>query len=121
MFASAASFRSARNHPRLHQLLRRPYRHYRYAFPGSRAPRKEGALYVPCILPLVVKATPTEAEREAEAADRRINRQSGHGLWSRDTPFGTDGYFIPEGYDFSSTSFHILTTEGIRGRDTVAR
>ena len=47
--------------------------------------------------------------------------QSGHGLWSRDTPFGADGYFIDDGYDFAATSFHILTTDGIRGRDKIAR
>ncbi|MHC5004162.1 MAG: type II secretion system protein [Planctomycetota bacterium] len=59
--------------------------------------------------------------REAEAADTRVQVQAGHGLWSRDTPMGGDGYFIPEGYDFAATSFHILTTEGIRGRDRLAR
>jgi type II secretory pathway pseudopilin PulG len=55
--------------------------------------------------------------RQAEAADTRHAVQSGEGLWSRDTPFGSDGYFIGVGYDFAATSFHILTTEGIRGRD----
>ncbi|MHC5003709.1 MAG: type II secretion system protein [Planctomycetota bacterium] len=59
--------------------------------------------------------------REAEAADTRHQVQAGYGLWSRDTPFGGDGYFIDIGYDFASTSFHILTTEGIRGRDKLAR
>ncbi len=51
------------------------------------------------------------------SADRRHDRQTGRGLWSRDTPFQEDGYFIADGYDFAETSFHILTTEGIRGRD----
>ena len=58
--------------------------------------------------------------REAEAADARIRRQAGwsqHGVWSRDTPLGADGYFIELGYDFSNTSFHVLTTDGILGRD----
>ncbi|MHC4992020.1 MAG: hypothetical protein ACYTGC_13690, partial [Planctomycetota bacterium] len=58
--------------------------------------------------------------RAAEAADSRAAVQSGHGLWSRDTPMGSDGYFIDTGYDFATTSFHILTTEGIRGRDKIA-
>ena len=58
---------------------------------------------------------------EAMSSDRRHVRQTGHGLWSRDTPFGEDGYFIDDGYDFASTSFHILTTEGVRGRDTIGR
>ncbi len=56
---------------------------------------------------------------EAMSADRRLTRQAGHGLWSRDTPFGADGYFIADGYDFAETSYHILTIDGIRGRDTV--
>jgi prepilin-type N-terminal cleavage/methylation domain-containing protein len=59
--------------------------------------------------------------REAESADARMQTQSGYGLWSRDTPFGSEGYFIAEGYDFAATSFHILTTDGIRGRDKLSR
>jgi hypothetical protein len=56
---------------------------------------------------------------EAMSSDRRIEQQSGHGLWSRDTSLGEAGYFVPEGYDFADTSFHILTIDGIRGRDTI--
>jgi hypothetical protein len=33
---------------------------------------------------------------------------------------GQQGYFIDLGYDFANTSFHILTTDGIRGRDTLS-
>ncbi|MDY7109458.1 MAG: hypothetical protein SYC29_12550 [Planctomycetota bacterium] len=70
--------------------------------------------------------------REAIAADSRMCRQTGSnpgetgcwGLWSRDTPFGAaqgppdGGYFMQCSYDtLSYTSFHILTTDGIRGRD----
>jgi hypothetical protein len=55
---------------------------------------------------------------ETMSSDRRAERQSGHGLWSRDTTFGDDGFFISDGYDFAATSYHILTTDGIRGRDT---
>ena len=68
--------------------------------------------------------------REAITADKRMLSQTGDpewGLWSRDTPFGgemtqgegpTGGYFMQYGYDnLSFTSFHILTTDGIRGRD----
>ncbi len=54
---------------------------------------------------------------EAMLADRRQERQTGHGLWSRDTPFGLDGYLIEVGYDYAATSFHILTTDGCLGRD----
>ncbi|MHC4992450.1 MAG: type II secretion system protein [Planctomycetota bacterium] len=59
--------------------------------------------------------------REAESADTRMSVQAGHGLWSRDTTAGATGYFIDVGYDFANTSFHILTTEGIRGRDKLGR
>jgi prepilin-type N-terminal cleavage/methylation domain-containing protein len=55
---------------------------------------------------------------DALAADSRALKQSGEGLWSRDTPFGEQGYFgasaVEEGI---YSSFHILTTEGILGRD----
>jgi prepilin-type N-terminal cleavage/methylation domain-containing protein len=55
---------------------------------------------------------------EAMSSDKRAERQSGHGLWSRDTSFSTDGFFIADGYDFAATSYHILTIDGVRGRDT---
>ena len=64
--------------------------------------------------------------REAESADNRVRAQTSqtgteYGLWSRDTPFGDEetsgGYFQDLGYDFVDTSFHVLTTDGIRGRD----
>ncbi|MCP3904920.1 MAG: type II secretion system protein [Planctomycetes bacterium] len=57
--------------------------------------------------------------REAMRADGRVSVQTGGdwGLWSRDTFFGNDGYLIPYSYDQANTSFHILTTDGIRGRD----
>ena len=55
--------------------------------------------------------------RQAEQDDTRNMNHSGYRLWREDTPNGADGYFIPQGYDFSDTSFHIFTTDGIRGRD----
>ena len=56
---------------------------------------------------------------EADAASSRAALQSGIGLWHPGTPLGTDGYFIGDGWDASTnTSFHVLTTDGIRGRDT---
>jgi type II secretory pathway pseudopilin PulG len=58
--------------------------------------------------------------RTAELADARMEHQTGHGLWTRDTPMGPEGYFIEFGYDLANTSFHILTTDGIKGRDTLA-
>ena len=44
----------------------------------------------------------------------------GDGLWSRDTTMGPDGYFGSQGVD-DFTSFHVLTTDGIRGRDFLSR
>jgi len=73
---------------------------------------------------------------QAIAADSRMCRQTGSdpedpdasGLWSRDTPLGgiktedgpEGGYFMDLSYDnLAYTSFHILTTDGIRGRDII--
>ncbi len=58
---------------------------------------------------------------EVLAADQRILKQTGgvDGLWHRGTPFGKDGYFISVGFDGVPLSHHILTTDGILGRDTV--
>ena len=57
---------------------------------------------------------------EADAASSRAASQNpnGMGLWHNGTPFGQDGYFISDGWDASTnTSFHVLTTNGIQGRD----
>jgi hypothetical protein len=60
---------------------------------------------------------------EAMSSDRRTARQNSDqaGLWTRDTSFGTAGYFIEDAYDFAATSYHILTIDGVRGRDTIGR
>jgi hypothetical protein len=59
---------------------------------------------------------------EALAADQQILDQTGgtDGLWHRGTPYEDDGYFISGGYDGAPISHHILTTDGILGRDTLA-
>ena len=64
--------------------------------------------------------------QEAMNANRRAFGNTGVGLWSTDTPFGGSydpgeggGYFSDYGYDFTSTSYHILTTDGALGRDTL--
>jgi type II secretory pathway pseudopilin PulG len=42
------------------------------------------------------------------------------GLWSRDTQFGTNGYFGEYSYDtIVNTSYHIFTTDGLLGRDVI--
>ena len=58
---------------------------------------------------------------EALFADLQVLAQTGQvdGLWHRGTPFGTSGYFIDEGFDGVPLSHHVLTTDGILGRDTL--
>ncbi len=60
---------------------------------------------------------------EALSSDRRHQRQhpDGVGLWTRDTSFGTNGDLHDDAYDFAETSYHTLTTKGVRGRDTLGR
>jgi hypothetical protein len=52
-----------------------------------------------------------------------------YGLWMRNTPLGSSGFFCQLPYTYSNpgnpttgfrTSFHILTTDGIRGRDILS-
>ncbi len=64
--------------------------------------------------------------QEALNANRRHLGQTEIGLWSIDTPFGggynpndPGGYFMEFGYDFTATSYHILTVDGALGRDTL--
>ena len=66
--------------------------------------------------------------RNAMDDNKRILVQNGHGLWSKDTPMGggyndydTGGYFSSSALDWTSTSFNILTIDGIKGRDFTAK
>ena len=57
---------------------------------------------------------------EAVHADRRVREQTHNpnlGLWSMDTGWGASDYLSDYAHDQVETSFHILTTDGIRGRD----
>jgi prepilin-type N-terminal cleavage/methylation domain-containing protein/prepilin-type processing-associated H-X9-DG protein len=65
---------------------------------------------------------------EVMDADRRIRASwngvagappvTGRGLWHTGTPYGTNGYYQQFSFDMLvDTSFHVLTTDGIRGRD----
>lgn len=58
---------------------------------------------------------------EAVRSEARVLAQTGGKipLWSRDTPFGSEGYFCFDSWDIIVTSYHVLTLEGIRGRDTL--
>lgn len=68
---------------------------------------------------------------EAIDADARVRAMSGEsqGLWHRKTPWGTAGYwhqraYTPPGqpsFAAQTSSFHVLTRNGIRGRDTLSR
>ncbi len=66
-----------------------------------------------------------EALRTGDVAedDARVLEQTRgvDGLWSRDTPFGETGYFGDASFDGTVVSHHILTTDGILGRDRLAR
>ncbi len=43
------------------------------------------------------------------------------GLWHTATPYGINGYYQQYSFDMLvDTSFHVLTTDGIRGRDTLS-
>ncbi len=55
-------------------------------------------------------------------ADLQVLAQTGQvdGLWHRGTPFGASGYHIDNGFDGVPLSHHVLTTDGILGRDTLA-
>jgi hypothetical protein len=58
---------------------------------------------------------------EVLAADQQVLKQTGgtDGLWHRGTPMGEAGYFIDFGFDLVPLSHHVLTTDGILGRDTL--
>jgi hypothetical protein len=58
---------------------------------------------------------------EVLAGDFQILAQTGgvDGLWHRGTPFGPNGYLIDASYDYVPLSHHVLTTDGILGRDTL--
>ena len=64
---------------------------------------------------------------EAVKADQRVTIQQEDadieplGLWSRNTPLGGNGYTCQASYGFTFewTSFHILTVDGIAGRDVI--
>lgn len=60
---------------------------------------------------------------EAYLDDQKVLEASGgvDGLWSRDTPFGEDGYFGQYSEEGIDISHHVFTTEGIRGRDWLDR
>lgn len=71
--------------------------------------------------------------RRAVLDNKRVATQNGRpndgGLWSVHTAWGgpsyidyaTGGYYMNTGLDWSSTSYHMLTIDGIKGRDFVGQ
>ena len=51
----------------------------------------------------------------------QADTKGARGLWSRDTPLGPDGYRGEDSVDGIAISHHILTTDGIKGRDILSR
>ncbi|NBP51362.1 MAG: hypothetical protein EBU70_09340, partial [Actinobacteria bacterium] len=51
------------------------------------------------------------------ADDAMAAQQTGDGLWSRDTPYGAGGVWADRAIGGFRSSAHLLTTEGILGRD----
>jgi type II secretory pathway pseudopilin PulG len=56
---------------------------------------------------------------EVLASDAQLIKQSGEGVWHRGTPLGPEGYFGDISFDGTIVSHHILTVDGILGRDTL--
>jgi hypothetical protein len=61
----------------------------------------------------------TMSNAQAIADDASLIKRGLDGLWSRDTPFGQDGYLGAQSIDGSRTSHSVLTTDGILGRDVL--
>jgi hypothetical protein len=102
------------------------------ALPDPCNPAFSGGVYGPCepyYFNMAVASEPATLfydmsarllpNTEVIAADDLLIQQTGYGLWSRDTPLGNDGYLGQFGYDLFDLSHHILTTDGIHGRDTL--
>ena len=66
----------------------------------------------------------TRAKKQAENNNTCNNCDTGGqcepGLWHRGSKFGAQGYYGDKSYDtIVNTSYHILTTDGIMGRDVI--
>ena len=66
-------------------------------------------------------STSTLPNTAVQAGDRTLIEQTGYGLWSRDTYFGETGYLNAGAIERVDLSHHVLTTEGILGRDVLSR
>ncbi|MDZ4829046.1 MAG: prepilin-type N-terminal cleavage/methylation domain-containing protein [Phycisphaerae bacterium] len=60
-----------------------------------------------------------ESDSRAKSSNADTPGLAEKGLWHRQ-PFGADGYYGPQSYDFLvDSSYHVLTTNGILGRDSI--
>jgi prepilin-type N-terminal cleavage/methylation domain-containing protein len=66
-------------------------------------------------------------QRQAIDGYFRVKQQTGRGTWVLDSPLGggdgdfaTGGYYMDYCDDYTSTSYHILTLDGIKGRDLLS-
>lgn len=64
-------------------------------------------------------ATLANAQVVADDATVLAGTGGAVGLWTRDTPFGSDGYYGAQSFDGTLVSHHVLTAEGILGRDVL--
>jgi hypothetical protein len=67
-----------------------------------------------------VEGVSVERAMDDDETVRAMTGSDNWGLWSKDTPWGEDGYFSEYAYDQAQTSFHILTTDGAEGRDVLS-
>lgn len=64
-------------------------------------------------------ATRLFANTEAKAADDLLRAGGGPGTWHRETPLGETGYFNEIAFDDVDLAHHVLTVDGVLGRDTL--
>ena len=56
---------------------------------------------------------------EVKTADLALLTAGGDGVWNRSTPLGDCGYYNEVAFDNVGLSHHVLTNDGILGRDTI--
>ena len=66
----------------------------------------------------VADAMEADARTKGQNQNNRNMCANGKGLWHRGTPLTATGYYSNLGYDMLvNTNYHVLTTDGIQGRD----
>ncbi|MBX3355873.1 MAG: type II secretion system protein [Phycisphaeraceae bacterium] len=134
-----ASFPDLKTRCLEHSWLQGAKKDMRGANPDAMSPQHRGLGGVPYFFNQGTYSSPnvlffdgsvrTMSVRDAIDMDSRSTAQSGKGAWSRTTPLGVTGYYSGPGaantdldvelYNIGGNSFHVLTRDGIQGRDTV--